>query len=288
MDLRRDALEMLKETSRTFYIPISRLPQGLQEAVTSAYLCMRAIDQIEDHPDLDNATKARLLRSISLTFQSAVDGFAVDAFTTGLAGCERSLEEVTLRIRDWAILAPASIAPRIWDVTAAMADRMAAWAEAEWDIQTESDLDRYTFSVAGAVGLLLSDLWMWYDATQTNRTQALGFGRGLQAVNILRNSGEDKTRGVSFYPSGWDDAQMQEYARRNLALADAYAAALPIGPALDFCEILLALAHGTLDALMQGREKLSRVEVVALIAKVTGRRTIASLSQAVRHHSDAG
>ncbi|MFW6358229.1 MAG: phytoene/squalene synthase family protein, partial [Chroococcales cyanobacterium] len=28
-----DALEMLKHTSRTFYIPISRLPLGLQEAV---------------------------------------------------------------------------------------------------------------------------------------------------------------------------------------------------------------------------------------------------------------
>ena len=46
MDLRREALEVLKETSRTFYIPISGLPPGLQEAVASAYLCMRAIDEI--------------------------------------------------------------------------------------------------------------------------------------------------------------------------------------------------------------------------------------------------
>ena len=40
---------MLEETSRTFYIPISRLPGGLQQAVGSAYLCLRAIDEIEDH-----------------------------------------------------------------------------------------------------------------------------------------------------------------------------------------------------------------------------------------------
>jgi farnesyl-diphosphate farnesyltransferase len=268
MNLRRDALEILKETSRTFYIPIHRLPQDLQEAVTSAYLCLRAIDEIEDHPELDNATKARLLRSISLTFQSAVDGFAGDAFSSGFDADQSSLAEVSLRIREWAILAPETIAPRIWDVTAAMADRMAAWAEVNWEVHTESDLDRYTFSVAGAVGLLLSDLWAWYDGTQTNRSQALGFGRGLQAVNILRNHSEDLTRGVDFFPKDWNVAQMQGYARRNLTLADAYTAALPPGPALDFCEIPLALAHGTLDALMHGKEKLSRVEVLALIEQV--------------------
>ncbi|MFN6218031.1 MAG: phytoene/squalene synthase family protein, partial [Aphanizomenon sp.] len=32
MDLRGDALKILKDTSRTFYIPISILPSGLQEA----------------------------------------------------------------------------------------------------------------------------------------------------------------------------------------------------------------------------------------------------------------
>jgi farnesyl-diphosphate farnesyltransferase len=239
MDLRRDALEILKETSRTFYIPISQLPSGLQEAVTSAYLCMRAIDQIEDHDQLDNSVKAQLLRSISHTLQTGVDGFAVDAFTAGFGTWQTSLPEVTLRVREWAILAPETIAPRIWDATAAMADRMAAWAECNWQIHTEADLDRYTFGVAGAVGL------------------------------ILRNHAEDLQRGVDFYPTGWSAAQMQTYARRNLALADAYTNALPVGPALDFCRIPLMLAHGTLEALANGKEKLSRSDVMALINQVT-------------------
>ncbi|MEH1927890.1 phytoene/squalene synthase family protein [Nostoc sp.] len=268
MNLRRDALQILKETSRTFFIPISLLPPGLQEAVASAYLCMRAIDEIEDHPELDNATKAKLLRAISLTLQTGVDGFAVDAFFAGFSGYENTLEEVTVRIREWSLLAPETIAPRIWDATAAMADRMAYWAENNWKIYTESDLDRYTFGVAGAVGLLLSDLWTWYDGTQTNRTQAIGFGRGLQAVNILRNHTEDLGRGVDFFPEGWSAANMQEYARRNLALAEAYTKDLPTGPALDFCQIPLTLASGTLDALANGKEKLSRSDVVALIEQL--------------------
>jgi farnesyl-diphosphate farnesyltransferase len=269
MDLRRDALEVLKETSRTFYIPIIHLPPGLQEAVTSAYLCMRSIDQIEDHPELDNPTKAKLLRTIGLTLQATVDGFAIDAFSVGLSTHQNLLPEVTVRIREWALLAPESIAPRIWDATAAMADRMAGWAECNWKIRTESDLDRYTFGVAGAVGLLLSDLWAWYDGTQTNRTHALGFGRGLQAVNILRNHSDDLARGVDFFPEGWSAENMQAYARRNLTLADAYTAALPAGPALDFCQIPLTLAHGTLEAIARGKDKLSRSDVLALIEQVT-------------------
>lgn len=269
MELRKDALEILKETSRTFYIPISRLPEGLQEAVASAYLCMRAIDEIEDHPDLDNSVKAKLLQNISLTLQAAVAGNPLDEFLVALNAYPSPLAEVTIRIEEWALLAPATIAPRIWDATAAMADRMAHWAATNWKVHTEADLDRYTFGVAGAVGLLLSDLWAWYDGTQTNRSHAIGFGRGLQAVNILRNCGEDKTRGVDFFPSGWTKEQMHSYARRNLQLADAYTSALPIGPALDFCQIPLTLAHATLDALVHGQEKLSRSAVIALIEQVS-------------------
>ncbi|MBD0347010.1 MAG: phytoene/squalene synthase family protein [Coleofasciculus sp. Co-bin14] len=268
MESCRDALAILEETSRTFYIPISRLPLGLQEAVTSAYLCMRAIDEIEDHSGLDNSTKAKLLRTISWKLQAAVPGSPMEEFFVGLNVHQELLAEVTSRIREWALLAPATIAPRIWDSTAAMADRMAYWAENNWTIHTESDLDRYTFGVAGAVGLLLSDLWAWYDGTQTNRSEAIGFGRGLQAVNILRNHIEDRARGVNFFPDEWTVEQMHAYARRNLALADAYTKALPIGPALDFCQIPLLLAHGTLEALSHGKDKLSRSDVLALIEQV--------------------
>jgi farnesyl-diphosphate farnesyltransferase len=149
-----------------------------------------------------------------------------------------------------------------------MADRMAYWAERNWRVDTKADLDQYTFSVAGAVGLLLSDLWAWHAGVQTNRLQAIGFGRGLQAVNILRNRAEDLVRGVDFFPQGWEMAEMFEYARYNLSLADAYTQALPAGPSLDFCRIPLMLAHGTLSALAMGKGKLSRHDVMALIEQV--------------------
>lgn len=272
MRFHQDALAILKETSRTFYIPISLLPKGLQEAVASAYLCLRAIDQIEDHPEIDNSTKAKLLRIISINAQAATENSSIEHFAAGLQPYSDFLEEVSLRIGEWSLLAPIDIAPRIWDATAAMADRMAYWAERNWSIETESDLDAYTFSVAGTVGLLLSDLWAWYDGTQTSRINAIGFGRGLQSVNIIRNQSEDVLRGVNFFPQGWMTEDMQKYARRNLILADAYTNSLPQGPALDFCQIPLALAYGTLEAISSGKEKLSRSDVLTLIEQATASR----------------
>ncbi|MBW4440011.1 MAG: phytoene/squalene synthase family protein [Plectolyngbya sp. WJT66-NPBG17] len=270
MNLNKSALDLLKETSRTFYIPISRLPSGLQEAVASAYLCMRAIDQIEDHPDLDNAVKARMLRQISLVLQAGDRGFTAEDFRLVFASELAHLEEVTLRLDEWLSYAPSDIAPRIWEAISTMSDRMAHWADCNWAIETETELDQYTFSVAASVGLLLSDLWSWYDGTKTDRMEAVGFGRGLQSVNILRNHGEDFTRGVTFYPKGWTNDQMQAYSRRQLELANAYVGSLPAtSPALDFCRIILMLAHATLEAMEHGAEKLTRSEVMELVQQVT-------------------
>jgi farnesyl-diphosphate farnesyltransferase len=257
---------MLKKTSRTFYIPISRLPGTLQEAVASAYLCLRAIDEVEDHAELHGHTKARLLRAMSRALQTCFDA---DDCAAALRGYEDVLPEVTLRLGEWALLAPETVAPRVWEATATMADRMALWAESGWTIRAEADLDRYTFGVAGSVGLLLSDLWAWYNGTQTNRLQAVGFGRGLQAVNIVRNRGDDLARGVDFFPPGWQTEDMLRYARRQLALADAYTKALPSGPVREFCTLPLALAYATLDALEHGIPKLSRDAVLQLVQQIT-------------------
>ena len=171
IEARASALDVLRETSRTFYVPIVGLPDALRDAVAAAYLCMRAIDEIEDHPDLDNATKAALLGWVSHQLRAP---FAARDLEIALQAQAPNLPEVSVRIGEWGLLPPESIAPSIWDATASMAARMAEWAECGWTIRTEADLDRYTFGVAGAVGLLLSDLWAWYDGTHTDRALAIG------------------------------------------------------------------------------------------------------------------
>lgn len=72
---------------------------------------------------------------------------------------------------------------------------------------------------------------------------------------------------MDFFPPGWRAEDMQAYARRNLALAEAYTSALPPGPPLDFCTIPLALAYATLDALARGDGKLSRDKVLQIVGQ---------------------
>ncbi len=273
MPLHSDLSRVLKNTSRTFFIPIARLPAKLQETVASAYLCMRAIDEIEDHPELDDSTKAALLHGLGPILQAHI---GVGNPHAGLAELDlffspyRSiLPEVTLRIGDWLSSTPTDIAPRVWDATIAMAERMAYWAENHWQIQTESDLDGYTFSVAGAVGLLICDIWGWFDGTPIDRICAVEFGRGLQAVNILRNRKEDNDRGVNFFPAGWTDKDMFAYARKNLDLARAGVISMPKSSFKFFVDIPLHLAEATLNAIENGVGKLSREEVMQIVGNAT-------------------
>jgi farnesyl-diphosphate farnesyltransferase len=263
MSLKTDALEILKQTSRTFYISIVRLPQPLQNAVMSSYLALRAIDEIEDHPQLDKPTKIELLGAVSHEFQNHVDQ-RTNRFSVLLQVHEAQLPEVTNRLDEWINLAPVETVPRICDATGAMAQRMAYWVRKNWQIRTKRDLDRYTFGVAGSVGLLLSDLWVWYDGTQSSRRDAIGFGRGLQAVNILRNRSEDLGRDVDFFPDGWTEDDLAFYARHNLGRANSYVDSLPSGPVKEFCIAPLTLAYATLDALARGEPKLSRSVVLSL------------------------
>lgn len=267
--LHKKATEMLIATSRTFSIPISYLAPNLKESVTSAYLCMRAIDEIEDHPELPSKTKSTLLYSISELLQKPFDHNELDSL---FKPHQAELPEVTLRLGDWISLCPSALVEKVLTATSTMAKGMADWVQKKWNIKTEEDLDDYTYYVAGLVGVMLSDIWEWYDNTKTDRLLAIAFGRGLQSVNILRNQIEDSERGVNFFPDGWKSEDMFAYAKRNLVLGDKYLLSLKPGSILHFCQIPLALAHGTLDALTKGKEKVSRAEVTEIVSRVVGNK----------------
>jgi len=260
-------MTMLQQTSRTFYIPISRMISGLKEAVASAYLCMRAIDEIEDHEELPDELKVKLLNEVQ---QAVVKEEGITAVQHVLAPYRNQLPEVTFRLHDWMLLCPAAIAPTVFRYVAKMSKQMSEWVSERWDIKTESDLDRYTYSVAGMVGEMLSEIWLWYDGTKSDMTKAVAFGRGLQAVNILRNRDEDLERGVNFFPDGWGQKEMIKYTKRNLKLADEYISELQKGPAVEFCKIPLALAKATVNLIAVGGNKLTRDAVMKIVGKVSG------------------
>lgn len=261
-----DAMRVLKKTSRTFYIPITFLNKELKNAVGVAYLAMRAIDEIEDHEDISNEAKHDYLMATAELLKKPFDEAAYKALIAPVAAI---LPEVSLRLGDWLACCPDGALPRVQAATAEMAEGMAKWALKNWDIQTKEDLDDYTYYVAGLVGVMLSDLWEWNAGTKTDRDLAIAYGRGLQAVNILRNQDEDMDeRGVSFVPNGWTRDDLFAYADDNLAKADLYMQSLNKRTIILFCRLPLALAHKTLKALKEGREKISREEVEQTVEEV--------------------
>jgi farnesyl-diphosphate farnesyltransferase len=180
----------------------------------------------------------------------------------------RGLPDVSLKLAQWANHSPAEIAPRIWADTAAMADRMAHWASVNWRIRHVEDLNAYTFSVAAGVGLLMCDILAWHDGTQMNRSDAIAFGRGLQLTNIARNRREDLERGADFYPPGWNDADMRAYASCWLQVTSDYSKTLPPKAFSYFIKIPLALAEATIQTLAEGKPKLTRETVMAIVGQV--------------------
>ncbi|WP_107924296.1 squalene/phytoene synthase family protein [Lysinibacillus parviboronicapiens] len=272
--LYKEAMHVLKETSRTFYIPITFLKNDLKMSVAAAYLAMRAIDEIEDHEMLSNDIKFDLLTATSELLNTDFDA---EAYAALLAPYAEQLPEVSLRLADWLIFCPEGARNIVQASTSEMAFGMAKWAKANWQVHTREDLDDYTYYVAGLVGTMLSELWAWGADIQTDRELAIGYGRGLQAVNILRNQHEDMNeRGVSFVPDGWTRDDLFAYAEENLAKADLYMKDINKRTVLLFCRLPLALAHKTLKAMQDGREKMTRAEVEQTVEEiqVPGTQTI--------------
>jgi len=264
-NLQKESMVMLKETSRTFFIPINFLEPTLKKTVASAYLCMRAIDEIEDHPEMDDNVKQHLLLAVSEMLHTEFDP---DRYQELIRPYVHMLPPVTQRLADWISVCPEEIVDKVKDSTAIMAGGMAKWVEKNWIIETKEDLDDYTYYVAGLVGTMLSDLWKWHDGTETDPELAIAFGRGLQAVNMLRNYDEDLERGVTFVPDGWNRDDMFHYANDNLAQADLYVKSIKNKRILMFCKVPLALAHSTLKALKSGKEKMTRKEVEGIVEQL--------------------
>ncbi|WP_373471257.1 squalene/phytoene synthase family protein [Carnobacterium alterfunditum] len=262
----KDAMRVLKETSRTFYIPINFLKADLKYSVSSAYLVLRAIDEIEDHENISNETKFDLLMQLSELFKRP---FTQEEYLEIIAPVKEQLPEVSIRLYEWIQACPEGSGSLMMETASEMAFGMAKWANKNWQIHTKEDLDDYTYYVAGCVGVYLSKLWNWSYGQDLNEELAIGFGRGLQAVNILRNQKEDsEERGVSFTPDGWTREQLFAYADENLAEANAYIETLDEKSTVLFCRLPLAFAHKSLAAMKKGQKKMSRAEVEQTVAEV--------------------
>ena len=214
---------MLPRVSRTFALCIRFLPDDLRRSVLLSYLLCRVADTLEDAPELDIASKQNLLD----LFACALDDPAVDLAPLSMILPSRDDADICLTRQADRIVAllqvqpepvRAAVVPWVREMCRGMAEfavrtpRIVGAGVALRGLETEADLDRYCYFVAGTVGHLLTALFAAQrprispEAAQRLDALAEDFGAGLQMVNIIVDVAKDRQRGVSYVPESVCDA----------------------------------------------------------------------------------
>ena len=230
--------QLLSKVSRSFDFAIRALPDPLREQTCTAYLLCRIVDTVEDA--VSQKDRPVYFERFKNVLRSPEKESTID-----FSGLQCSNENEALLIRNSAAVFESyfsfseEIRNRFVEHILEMADGMAYFSARKDSkkqlIETEEELDKYCYFVAGTVGLLLTDLFghhLGKDAhwIKLQREPAIGFGLGLQKVNILRDMNTDAENGVSYFPDGLSEAAARRLIRSsisNLAQAKSFIVNIP-------------------------------------------------------------
>ena len=246
--------DVLRRTSRTFYLSLAILPRSLREPIGLAYFLARVTDSVADTRLLPRLHRREHLETLRAAYRGAsVDVHAIGRECAPLQAhvAERELVgrvgEALARVaglpppdRDAVRGVLATITEgQLFDLEHFVGDSAATLSA----LHTVDDLDRYIFLVAGCVG----DFWTamhlahrprlarWDRTAMTAR--GIRFGKALQLTNVLRDVPTDLRDGRCYIPT-------RELAAVGLAPRDLLdpAATRRARPVLDHL-LRVTLAH---------------------------------------------
>ncbi|AOI86319.1 farnesyl-diphosphate farnesyltransferase [Burkholderia pseudomultivorans] len=210
---------LLKNVSRSFYLSLCVLPDGMREPVGLAYLIARAADTIADTALVAPDRRVALLTQLRENVEQLDDGVSLS----------HALEDVTrMQTDSHEHVLLGSIPPMLallraqTDADSAAIRKVVATLTSgmEFDLRTFPDeqsgqvaslptydmLDRYTYLVAGCVGEFWTDMtgahtcaarsWDFQDMFD----KGIQFGKALQMTNILRDCAKDLPIGRCYLP----------------------------------------------------------------------------------------
>ncbi len=208
--------DLLKATSRSFYLSLRVLPAAVRPQIGLAYLLARTTDTIADTELVSvqgrlealEALRRRILGATSdaLDFGRLAQGCALPAERILLERAEEAL-----RLLDQLPEADRRLVREVLRVIMSgqeldlkrFAEARAASMAA---LETEAELDDYTYRVAGCVGEFwtrICRLHLFPDARLDEGfllRNGVRFGKGLQWVNILRDIPRDLRKGRCYLP----------------------------------------------------------------------------------------
>lgn len=266
---------ILSSVSRTFALTIPLLPSIIEKVVGNTYLLCRIVDTIEDAAELNPHTKQKL----SQLFLDAVLGkipveFFVEPCLEALNhyGNQDELDLIAHTPTVLRILHTCSKDDRaaVSRCVSIMSEGMSYFhgKQTQAGLQNLQEFEKYCYVVAGVVGELLTTIFSNHSAEFANRIKgheelAIAFGQALQMTNILKDSPEDRARGVSWKPAGMNQEQLLKIAYEKLQDSLNYILLIPkeeIG-IRRFCFLAFGLAVMTLSKIAKQKEFSDKAEV---------------------------
>jgi len=216
---------LLRETSRSFHLTLRILPAPVRSQIGLAYLLARATDTIADTDlvpvaqrlDALAALKARILgtRREPLDLSPLL---AAPLTPRGSDSSKHDPEQLLLQRLETAVAVLQDLSPndledvrRVLDtITEGQALDLRRFGSASGTspgaLETEDDLDDYTYRVAGCVGEFWTRMTRrhCFSGAPLDDTRliedGIRFGKGLQLVNILRDLPKDLRAGRCYLP----------------------------------------------------------------------------------------
>jgi farnesyl-diphosphate farnesyltransferase len=207
---------LLRDVSRSFYLTLRVLPKSIRNEIGLAYLLARATDTIADTEAIAVPERLTALRELRQAILSPhlmkIDLPALQSSQTNPG--ERILLE---RIND-ALALLFSFSPSDRELIQTVLQTITEGQEMDLlrfghaappnvvALQSDAELDDYTFRVAGCVGEFWTRICFAHlsPAPRQNLNslvpRAIRFGQGLQLVNILRDLPADLAKGRCYLP----------------------------------------------------------------------------------------
>ena len=214
--------ELLKQTSRSFYLTLRVLPRAIRPQIGLAYLLARTTDTIADTdlvPLTQRLDALQRLRDRILGTSAAPLNFGELARQQGLPAERMLLEHVeeALAVLHGLAETDLKLVRQVLDtITGGQALDLQRFAGATADniiaLQNDVELDDYTYRVAGCVGEFWTGMCQEHEFSDVEilgmpeltapifEDNGVRFGKGLQLVNILRDLPKDLRTGRCYLP----------------------------------------------------------------------------------------
>lgn len=208
--------DLLRSTSRSFYLTLRVLPRAVRPQIGLAYLLARTTDTIADTeivPLNQRLEALQQLRERILNSNSAPLNFGELAKRQGSPAEKLLLEKVEdslAALQQFSIADQKLIRDVLKIITSGQELDLQRFAKASPQkiiaLETDAQLDDYTYRVAGCVGEFWTKMCRAHLFPQARLDEkqflidAVRFGKGLQLVNILRDLPSDLRRGCCYLP----------------------------------------------------------------------------------------